>query len=791
MAFIKIAGSGRDVPGNKKFLVNFDISCPGALRKARMFKSAPEYGRFRQMFAQGYVGVILFLLVFLCTSTLKVNAEEPQTDAKKHRPTVGLVLSGGGAKGFAYIGLLRVIQEVGLPIDYIGGSSIGSIIGGLYAIGYHPDTIARLIRSQNWDNLLKDVTDRKYVSYEEKGIGEKTIVSLPLKNKKIGIGSMYQGQEINLLLNRFFSPAYKTYDFSKFQTPFLCMGTNLLTGEAVTLNKGYLPMAIRASMSIPGYFEPVDYMGFYLVDGGVVNNYPAKEVKEMGAEIIVGGDVQSGLYKTKDKLSSITAVLDQITSFSRIRANEIGDSLTDLKVRFTMNYGMMDFEMYDSIMAVGERVARAHYGELKALADSLNAIEYKPLKKYTATPLKTIEVDSLIIKGNTRMKDSYFRSIFGHYQHRSISLNELQKDIRLTYGSGYFDRLSYELAYRKGKTDLVINAEEGGPGEVAAGVHFDNDYGICLILGGTFRNVLGPNSKLFADLNIAIDPRVRITYLFGLGGKASVGANLEAYTFKVDIYDNEVKFNRLDLTNFKGSVFLNYNFRNMVNLRTGFEYEYFRFKQDITIDSTFLPFENYSGYGNFFFSLNADTRDRPWYPTSGIKSTLKFEYVMPFSENWTRKLFSNSAIISFKFDQNIPLARRFVLKPGLFAGAILNNASPPVQHKFGLGGLTPDNYIESFVSFTGLDFVQEFGSYALVGRLKLQYNVYKKLYLNLLTDAGGNENTFELLFDTRNFLFGYGVTAGYNSFIGPIELTVMSSNINPGVMVFLNLGYWF
>ena len=734
----------------------------------------------------------LILLIFCCLTTFSIYAQPPQPDPPRKRPTVGLVLSGGGAKGFAYIGLLRVIQEAGLRIDYIGGASIGSIIGGLYAIGYHPDTIAKLIRSQQWDNLLKDITDRKYVAYEEKGIGEKTIVRLPLKNKKLGRGSMYQGQEINLLLNRFFSSVYKTTDFSKFQTPFLCTGTNLFTGESVVLNKGYLPMAIRASMSIPGYFEPTDYMGYYLVDGGVVNNYPVADVKEMGADIILGGDVQSGLYTTRAELASLTAILDQITSFSRIRANEIGDSLTDLKVRIKMPYGMMDFNQYDSIMAFGERVARSHYKEIKALADSLNAIEYKPLKKYNASPLNSIYVDSLIFRGNIKMRNIYFKSIFGDYQHKQIPIDVLEKDIRLTYGTGYFERVSYELEFRNGKTNLVINAVEGGPGEISAGVHYDNDYGISLTVAGAFRNVLGTNSKLFADVNVAINPRIRLIYLMGFGGKAAIGAAAEFYTFKVDTYNKDVKTNKLNLTNYNGSLFFNYNFRNMVNLKAGFEYEYFRFRQDIEIDSSYIPFENFSSYGNLFIHLNADTRDRPYYPTTGVKVSLKGEFVMPFSKNWTQNVFSNSAIFSLKFDDNIRLSRRFVLQPGLFAGAILNrSASPPIQHMFGLGGLTYDNYIESFAPFTGLHFIQKYGYYALVGRLKLQYNVFDKVYLNLRADVGGNERSFKDLFASRNFLVGYGVTAGYDSFIGPIEISVMSSNLNPGLMLFLNLGYWF
>ncbi len=744
---------------------------------------------FQHWFYSGLKLIILFLF-FLTSSSLRAGQAPP--DSLHKRPSVGLVLSGGGAKGFAYVGLLRVIQEAGLRIDYIGGSSIGSIIGGLYAIGYHPDTIAKMIRGQHWDNLLKDITERKYVAYEEKEIGEKTILSLPLKNKKIGISSMYRGQEIDILLNRFFSPAYKTTDFNKFQTPFLCIGTNLFTGEAVILNKGYLPMAIRSSMSIPGYFEPSDYMGYYLVDGGVVNNYPVKEVKEMGAEIIIGGDVQSGLYSTREELGSIPAILDQITSFSRVRANQIGDSLTNLKVRFKMTYGMMDFEKFDSIMAFGEKVARQHFREIKALADSLNAIEYKPLKKYITSPLDSIHVDSLVIRGNKKMRDSYFNSIFGSYRHRQVSMDELQKDIRLTYGSGYFDRVSYELEYQHGKTNLVINAPEGGPGEVSAGVHYDNNYGIVLTLGGAFRNVLGPNSKLFAELDVAVNPRIRAVYLLGLGGKGALGASAEFYTFKIDTYENHEKSNRFNLTNYEGSLYFNYNFRNMVNLKAGFNYEYFRFSQDIVIDSTFLPYDNFSSYGDVFVSLNADTRDRACYPTTGIKAALKLEYVMPFSKNWSQNLFSNSAIISLKFDDNIPLARRFVLQPGLFAGAILNNTgTPPIQHTFGFGGLVPDNYIESFVPFTGLNFIQEFGYYSLIGRIKLQCNIYNKLYLTLRADAGGNQMKFNELFASRNFLCGYGVTAGYDSFIGPLEISIMSSNINPGLMVFLNLGYWF
>ena len=139
-----------------------------------------------------------------------------------------------------------------------------------------------------------------------------------------------------------------------------------------------------------------------------------------------------------------------------------------------------------------------------------------------------------------------------------------------------------------------------------------------------------------------------------------------------------------------------------------------------------------------------------------------------------------------------PLSRKFVLRPGLFAGSLLyKGSSPPPQHLFGLGGLNPSNYVESFVSFAGAKFEQKLGYYTAVGRMKLQYNVYKKMYLTARADIGANENTFNDVFLPENFLCGYGLTYSYNSFIGPLELTVMGSNINPKPMLFLNIGFWF
>ena len=739
---------------------------------------------------------IILMLAALAMLFLQMQtyAEDPPQEVEKSkRPTVGLVLSGGGAKGFAYIGLLKVLQETGLQVDYIGGSSIGSIMGGLYAIGYHPDSIAKMIRIQNWTSLLSDGTARKYVAYDEKEFGEKTILSVYIRNKKIGLSNaFYQGQQVDMLLNHYFSPAYRTYSFSDFQTPFLCMGTDLYTGDAIVLDKGYLPKAIRASMSIPGYFAPTDYMGYYLVDGGVVNNYPVKQVKEMGAEIIIGGDVQQGLYTTKKQLNTITAILDQITSFPAIEANQVADSLTNISVRIKLNYGMKDFDDYDSIIAKGERVARAHYAEIKALTDSLNALEYRPLKSYDAQPLDSLQFGKILIQGNTRTPAKYFYTFFKDIKGHLIAIRDLETIINYIYGSNYFERASYEMDNTKSPPDLIIDVVEAAPGILSAGIHFDNDYNGSIILNGAFRNLLGKNTKLFANLILGVNPRVKLLYLVGWSGKAGLGVSVDLYSFKFNIYDKSSKVDQLTFINNKASVFFNSMFLNMYNIRAGFDYEYFRFRQDLQVDTTITKYQNFRSYGTPFISINADTRDDAYFPTRGFIGTLRAEYVMPLSGNWVKQIFTNSAIIYLNYIQSIPLSKKFTLRLGIFAGGTLKQSdSPPVQHLFALGGLNNRNYVETFLDFTGAQFVQNYGSYSLIGRLKLQYNLFKKNYITLRTDVGGSEGTVDELFQSRSFMVGYGVTYSYNSFIGPIELTLMGSNINPGPMLFLNLGFWF
>ena len=752
--------------------------------------------------------ILLFLLPFFLFPFSGLNAQDKKEETISKRPKVGLVMSGGGAKGWAYIGLLKVMQEVGLEVDYIAGSSAGSIVGGMYALGYHPDTMLKIIRTVNWDDLLTDKIDREFIAYDEKEFGDTYIMDFPIRNKKVGLkASLYEGQEINLLANHIYSPAYNIYDFKDLPTPFLCMGTDLLTGDAVVLDKGYLPMAIRGSMSIPAYFSPTLYNGKYLIDGGVVNNYPVKPVKDRGVDFIFGADVQSGVKKSIEDLSSMTAVLDQIIGFNRVEANKIAYELTDLYIRFDMPYSMMDFNNYDSIIAIGEKVAREHYDEIKALADSLNAIEYKPLKSYDATPLDSVYINELIVEGNERIHNSYFENSFSRFENSWVKFNDLENEIRLAYGSKLFMHLFYELRYQDGQTNLVLNVKEADIGYLSVGAHYDDDYSVSLLLNGAFRNLIGKNSKLFSDVVVGPNPRLRALYIKDNGTKPGYGAKIEIYSVAFKVFQDASDLGRatgkFQYTNYKVSLFAQTILKNRHWFRIGGNYEYFRFKSELE-DDNLDSISDFNSYANFYFSFNSDTRDRSYLATRGVLSELRVEFVTPISSNWVKEVFDNSLVFWFKYDQSIPLSKKISLKPGIFVGGTFqkdypysseqtsdNYKQPPAQHWFYMGGLSPCNYIHGFQPFTGVDFVQRYGTYQAIIRLKLQYNFYKKLYVTFMGDVGASEWYLADIIKDENWVIGYGAKFSYDSFIGPVEVSLMGSNINKDVSFFINLGYWF
>jgi NTE family protein len=720
------------------------------------------------------------------------------------RPKVGLVLSGGGAKGFAYIGLLKVLEEVNMPIDYIGGSSMGAIVAALYSVGYSPETITKLIGEQNWDSFISDVQERKFIAYEEKLFGDKYIFSIPIEKKFFALSkSLNSSFNIDLMLNNLLSPAIHTQDFNKLPIPFLCMGTDLITGKAVVLNSGNLARAVRASMAIPGYFSPTEYNGKFLVDGGVVNNYPAEQVKAMGADIIIGGDTQSGLRKSMDELNSVTDILDQVVSFSRVDANKKGRELTDYYVNIRMPYETLDFNKFDSIIAIGEKVAQAHYSGLKALADSINSIEPFVNNRTKTQPTQSIFVDEVLLPKINTQKGERFYGFFEDMSHSKTSFSQLEEKMFQLNGTKNFNELYYEFEpTEKDSVNIKIEAANTNRGSLAAGIHYDNIYDGSILLNLTLRNIKGGRAKFFSDLVLGKNPRLKTMFIINNGFKPGFGLETNFNSFGFSQYSKGKKVNSWHFDNFNTSVFVPVTIKNNFLFKAGFQYEVFRFKQDVVLDSDLDAYNKFADYGNFYFSYNHDSRDKVNFTKRGRLAEFKFKHVFPFSGQWNDVL-SNASIMYLKYNHYTSISEKLVLNSGFFAGYTFSkylketssslgfgHQIPAVQHLFGFGGLNPSNYMESLIPFTGIHFIERMGAYAGKVSLNLQYNFYPKLYVTFMADTGFNEMNIDKL-DDIDLLLGYGVKVSYDSFIGPVEFSVMSSNIDTSVSSFLNIGFWF
>ncbi len=230
------------------------------------------------------------------------------------RPKIGLALGGGGARGCAHVGILRVLEELHIPIDYIAGTSAGAIVGGMYASGMTPDEIDQALSTTDWRDALADRTRYKDLAYRRKEDDNRypTVFEVGLQRGHLVLpGGLQSGQKLRFLLQWYLIPVSAVHDFSRLPVPFKAVAADIETGDAVVLDHGDLAEAIRASMAVPGVFSPMEIDGKVLVDGGIADNLPVDVVRAMGADVVIAVDVGSPLLK-REQLQSLLAVTGQV-----------------------------------------------------------------------------------------------------------------------------------------------------------------------------------------------------------------------------------------------------------------------------------------------------------------------------------------------------------------------------------------------------------------------------------------------------------------------------------------------
>ncbi len=701
------------------------------------------------------------------------------------RPKIGIVLSGGAAKGIAHIGALKVIEEAGLPVDYIGGTSMGGIMAGLYAIGYNASELEKIATTQDWTNLISDNINRRDISIEEKTDEDLFFVSFPIRESKVSLPTgIIAGQNIENNINKLCAHVYNIRDFNQFQIPYLCVTMDLITGSEIVMRSGYLPEAMRSTMAIPSIFEPVQKDSLLLVDGGVLNNFPADHVKNMGADILIGIDVTLK-GNSKNRKNDLFKILEQTIIWTSVKKDKANRALCNILISPDISgYGLSSFNEADSLIARGEKAARTVYPELKALADSLNNIyDFIPVIP-SYQPPDSFLLKEIKISGLNRVSEKLINGKLQLEVPSKVTHDDIYKAINNAYSSLYFEKITYEIQEADENSPgneirLKIQVREREGALIRVGLNYNSDFKASIIFNATFRNLLLDGSRLSVNFGLGENPRLLASYFKNNGWKPGFGLDLEINNYDIFRYEGSRKVSTLDFTDYSARLYTQSIFSNSYSLGLGVEFENQVIKPVISdvIDETQSD-QYYNAYG----FIHLDTYDDLFFPEIGSRFNAMYKLIYNPS-------ISPAHFLMYRYEQAVKLSKKITIIPSLFGG-FTSVDSATTAYQFHLGGLN-QFYRLGQIPFTGLNFMQVTNRNIVAAGLNFQYNFWRNNYIVFRVNAGLTSWDFRNLLVKENGILGFGLSVGNNSLIGPIEITFMGSNLHREPMAYLNIGYWF
>ncbi|WP_394774933.1 patatin-like phospholipase family protein [Flavobacterium sp.] len=738
--------------------------------------------------------VIFTLLFFSSQNSFSQETTEKEKQAEVRRPKIGLVLSGGGAKGFAHIGVLKVLEEAGIKIDYIGGTSMGSIIGGLYASGYNASQIDSIFKRTNFDELINDYIPRSSKNFYGKKNDELYAIVLPFSNFKVGIPeALSKGMYNYNLLSGLTRNVRHVRDFNKLPTPFLCIGTNIETGEEVLLNKGNLVQAMMASAAFPSLFTPVEIDGNLLVDGGVVNNYPIKEVRNLGADIIIGVDVQDDLMKRKN-LKNATRILVQITNLQSI--DKMKDKIKDTDVYIKpdiRDYGVISFDKGEQIIRKGEEAAFAVYEKIKTLVNEDTFYKKPKLKVVT----DTIEINKINSEKLDNFTREYIRGKLRFKPGSTITYDDLKTGINNLNATQNFSTISYCLQPDGEKDDLdLVLRENPTQTYLKLGLHYDGLYKSGILLNLTHKKTFLKNDITSLDIILGDNFRYDFNYYVENGFNISFGFRSRLNQFNRNVTTsisnltienpnvNLINVDFLDLTN---QAYFQTIFVQKFLMGGGFEYKYLKINSP-TLSNNENIIEK-SNYFSLFGYLKYDSFDNKSFPHSGLYFSGDLQTYLA-SSDYTQQ-FKPFSIAKAEIAFARTLFRKATIKIGADAGFNIGSDSVPF-FDFILGGFGYSR-INNFNYFYGYDFLSIAGNSFIKSTITLDYELFKKNHVNFTANFA---NLGDDIFTTVDWISmpkysGYAVGYGLETIIGPIEVKQSWSPETSKSYTWFSIGFQF
>ena len=735
------------------------------------------------------------------------------------RLKVGVVLGGGGAKGASHIGVLKYIEEMGIPVDYVAGTSMGSIIGGFYALGYSPEELTRLIAGMDWSQYIGNRIDRSMMSEEVRYRNSTMTLLVPFSHESLLDGnanasflsqlpSAYvNNSSLVNLFNDLCVGYQEDMDFNDLPIPFACVATDMITGKEVVLRSGSISSAMRASMAIPGVFSPVTMDDKVLVDGGLVNNFPADVLKEMGADIIIGVEVTSNKVVTTDDLRSLPQVFARLLITSTSAKRIENRSLCDVHIVPDISgFGMLSFtsEAIDTLVGRGYRKAASYHDQLLAIKKAVDASAGEPISKTLRAPhAQNLASDSVLLRSITinNVSDKESRWLIrkgGLKVGNRYNKDDIDQAMKIYRGTGCYDEITYRVkecdsihlndrlseAY-----DLNIDMKPAQPHIFGMGVRYDTEEGASILLNVGLNEKKFNGSKLNFSAKLSYNPRINLTYTYSRSSLAKFnldfgyrdehfrvltdvqkGMNLHYREKKMSFY-----ISQFHLLNFNTTLGLSYN--STIFDRSSFDI-------DNILDS--LVFVN-NRQITPFVNVKYDNLDDAYFAKHGILANTSVRYHMePKTPN---RCFDLSLAVQGYIT---PLNGRVTIIPQLY-GRYLSGATGYFNLWNMFGGEIAGRHFEQQFPFIGLTSMQYTLDKTSVMRCDVRYNFFGRHYLtamyNLLAVYDEYNTYQQFYFDSQ----GAGLKYSYNSPLGPISLAGYWVNLEGYSMfgAYFSFGYTF
>lgn len=759
---------------------------------------------------------LLFFLFILFTGSIF---------GQEKKPKVALVLSGGGAKGIAHIPLLQKLDSLGIVPDIVIGTSMGSIIGGMYSVGYSGDSIADIAHAINWKSILSGKVLLSNVGVEEKSEFNRYFANLNLIDGKPSIrGAIINDQNLRGLLSELTYPVYRVDDFDDLPIPYRAVTTDIVKGQQLIMKNGSLAVAMRASMSIPTIFKSVDYQNTLLIDGGVFNNFPTDIAKELGADIIIGSDVGGGMVP-KEQLNNPIKILFQTSMLNSNLKQSANRGLCDVLIDHIphLTFSTADFMKSDDIYQQGKAAVNDNLQALISIAQQLK--KYPRAKPSVPNVPNEFVLDSITFINLDPDNLDLVKARFKIEEGKTYSIQEINEGIGRLLGTTLFNAIYLNPIIENEKLGIELDMDEISQHMLKGGIHFDTRRGVGLIANYTGRNIIGKASRSLITLDIAEQPGVRVQHqkIFGRNKNWWWRTDLLGQLLKEDVYLEGKKVDNLKHNFFLASTQFNRTLEPLKSyLGLGFYYQYNRLWPDTdpeinNSDLTIKNFRSHSLEASLNFHLNS--MESVFFPSEGTiidafisKSLVSNVDIALTQDVGEIKGVPTSGYVKFGVD----IQKRFSVNSSIslitsLAGcftAIEDLKSGEVSYedfgimsKYFLGGIleTPRN--ESF-QFPGLYSGEVTATQVIKGSVGIQFNPTNNIYLtphcdlaslgfqgfnDYFDDFSNQDNTWTAS-ESTSLLFSAGSTVSYNSFFGPISLDLSYVNDIDKLRLFFSVG---